>query len=315
MIDYLSLLAVLVPVAAMIAAGTLARWRNWLKAEAEESLLKLVINVLFPCLMLHSVLGNRALLQPGNVLLPPFVGFGTMVGGFGLGYLVGRAVGLKQGRGLRTFAFAVGVYNYGYIPIPIINEFFGGGTLGVLFVHNVGCDLAVWTVGVIILAGTSWRESWRRALNAPAVTIVVALTLNVLGAGDWMPARLLDGIGVLGACAVPLGLIIIGGSLFDYLRKPRDLVDRRVTIPAVVLRLGVLPCCFLLLAWWLPVSIELKRIMVVQAAMPAGVTPLVISRHFGGQPLTAAQVVLSTTAIGLFIIPWWIRWGMVWVLG
>lgn len=26
-------------------------------------------------------------------------------------------------------------------------------TLGVLFVHNVGCELVVWSIGVIIIAG------------------------------------------------------------------------------------------------------------------------------------------------------------------
>ena len=53
--------------------------------------------------------------------------------------------------------------------------------------------------------------------------------------------------------------------------------------------------------------------MVIQAAMPAGIMPLVLARHFGGQPITAAQVILGTTAVGLLVLPWWIRFGLAWV--
>jgi hypothetical protein len=56
--------------------------------------------------------------------------------------------------------------------------------------------------------------------------------------------------------------------------------------------------------------VELKRIIVVQAAMPAAMLPLVLARHYGGDPQTAMQVVLSTTIAGLLTIPFWIQFGM-----
>jgi predicted permease len=313
MTDYSTLLALVAPVFAMIAVGMIARWRNWLNADVEGSLLKLVVNVLFPCLVFHSVVGNRLLLEWRNVGPPPLVGFVTMILGFTMGYYGGRALGLTQGRGLRTFAFAVGIYNYGFIPIPLIGSLFGEQTLGVLFVHNIGCELAIWSVGVIMVAGASWREGWRHAINAPAITIIVAVTLNFLGAGDFTPKPLMTAAGALGQCAVPLGLVAIGGTLFEFLSKPRELIGLRVTPVAVLLRLGVIPLIFLAIARWAPLSIELKQIMVVQAAMPAGVSPLILARHFGGQPLTAAQVIFGTTIVGLLVIPWWIRFGMMWV--
>jgi predicted permease len=66
-------------------------------------------------------------------------------------------------------------------------------------------------------------------------------------------------------------------------------------------------------AKWLPLSIELKRVLVVQAAMPAGVMPIIIARHYGGQPLTAVQIVLGTTILALLTIPLWLRVGLAWV--
>ena len=311
--DIPTLLAVLAPVALMIGAGMFARWRGLLEQEAEASLLRLVVNILFPCLVLSSVLGNVALRQLDNVVVPPLIGFVTILIGIAAGYYGGRLVGLRRGTGLRTFAFAVGIYNYGYIPIPIVQELFGGGTLGVLFVHNLGCELAVWTVGVIVVAGASWRESWRRAINAPTVAIVVAMALNAAGFADDLPKWLLDGFRLLGACAVPLGLVVVGGTMFDFLREPRQLMDGRVVGTSILLRLAVLPWVILAAARWLPLSVELKQVMIVEAGMPAGLVPLLIARHYGGQPLTAAQVILGTTIVGLVVIPWWIRFGALWV--
>jgi predicted permease len=310
--DFPTLLAVLAPVAFMIGTGMLARWRGWFEREAEASLLRLVINILFPCLVLNSVLGNRALHQLDNVVVPPLMGFVTILIGIAAGYYGGRLVGLRRGNGLRTFAFAVGIYNYGYIPIPIVQELFGDGTLGVLFVHNLGCELAVWTVGVIVVAGASWRESWRRALNAPTIAIVAAVAVNAAGFADTVPRPVLEAFRLLGVCAVPLGLVIVGGTLFDFLREPRQLMDGRVLGTSVLLRLALLPWMFLFAVRWLPLSMELKQVMIVQSGMPAGLVPLLIARHYGGQPLTAAQVILGTTIVGLLVIPGWIRFGAMW---
>jgi predicted permease len=52
---------------------------------------------------------------------------------------------------------------------------------------------------------------------------------------------------------------------------------------------------------------------VIEAAMPAGILPIVIARHYGGQPLTAVQVVVATTVVGLLVIPLWLRVGLAWV--
>ena len=63
---------------------------------------------------------------------------------------------MRIGTGLRTFTLTAGVQNYAFFVIPIIQMLFTASndpTLGILFVHNVGCELVVWSIGVIIIAG------------------------------------------------------------------------------------------------------------------------------------------------------------------
>ena len=311
--SYLELLTLIVPVFAMIAIGSGARWAGWLTPEADSSLLKLVVNVLYPALIFDAVLGNPALSDPRNVFWPPLVGFGTMAGGILAGLWMGRALGFSAGKGLRTFAFATGIYNYGYIPIPLMRGLFGDDSIGVLLVHNVGCEVAVWTVGVIVVSGVSLRESWRKLISGPVIALVLAAIGNVVGLDEVMPPVADNIISMAGGCAIPIGLIAIGATLSEYLSKPAQLFSMRVTPAACGLRLLLFPAVLMLLAKFLPVSLEMKRVILVQAAMPAGIIPILIAKHYGGQPLTAVQVVIGTTVFGLVAIPLWLSFGLGWV--
>lgn len=311
--SYWQLLLLVLPVFVLIGLGAAMRRARWLGPEADASLLKLVVNFLYPCLIFENVLGNAALRQPGNLLGAPLVGFATIASGIYLAYYAGKALGLAKGDGLRTFAFSTGIYNYGYIPLPLVIALWGNESAGVLLVHNVGCEAAIWTVGILVLAGLSLRAGWRKLVNAPMVALLAAVLGNALDLGQRIPSVATNVIHMSAACAIPLGLLLIGATLMEYLSRPRELFDARVTLASSLLRLGVLPLAFLALARFLPCSDDLKRVIIVQAAMPAGILPLVIAKHYGGRTLTAVQVVIGTTALGLFLIPLWLRAGLAWV--
>lgn len=311
--SYWQILVLILPVFALIAIGVGLRRMAWLTAEADASLLKLVVNFLYPCLIFENVLGNDALRVPSNLALAPLLGMALMAATILASLYVGRALGLTQGHGLRTFAFAAGINNYGYIPIPLMTALFGPASLGVLLVHNVGCEAAIWTVGILVLSGLSLREGWRKLINPPVIALLLALTGNLLGIGPHVPGFVREVIHQCSMCAIPLGLILIGGTLEQYFAKPRDLFDPKISFSATFLRLGVYPMLFLVVAKYLPCTIELKRVLIVQAAMPAGILPIVIAKHYGGHPLTAVRVVIGTTVAGILVIPLWIRLGLAWV--
>ena len=310
---YFELLALITPIFALIAVGSIARFAGWLTPETDAGLLKLVVNILYPALIFKNVLGNAALADSRNVFWPPLVGFVTMAGGILLAWWIGRSLGFSKGKGLRTFAFAVGIFNYGYIPIPLMESLFGRESLGVLLVHNVGCEVAIWTVGVLVLSGLSLRDGWKRLISGPVIALAAAGLGNLVNLDAVMPEAANRAIAMAAACAIPVGLIAIGSTLSESLSKPSQLFSLRVTPAACALRLLVFPMLFLGLAKILPVSQELKRVMMVEAAMPAGIIPILIARHYGGQPLTAVQVVVGTTAVGLIAIPLWLRIGLAWI--
>ena len=310
MTSYLDLLAIILPIFSLFAIGLGARRLGWMSTEAEPSYLKLVINLFYPCLVFRSVLDNPALRNPSLLLSAPALGFTSIVLGLLVGYLAGRALGMTVGTGLRTFSFSVGVYNYGYIPIALIDALWGRQTLGVLLVFNTGIELALWTVGILTLSGLSLKEGWRRLANPVVCSLVAGVALNMLGVT--LPAVLLKVISLLAACAIPLGLMSAGAALEPYVRRPADLFEPRVSFGGPLLRYGLIPIGFLVCAKWLPVTGELRRVLIVQAAMPAGMFPLVLARHYGGQPIVAARNIIATTLVGIVLIPLWLHFGLSW---
>lgn len=310
--DYLLLLGAVVPVFIVIGAGFLIRRLGWLTEEADASLLRVIVNLLYPCLILNTILGNKALENPGNVLLAPVIGFTTVILGYGACLLAAPLFGAREPRQRRTFAFTTGLYNYGYLALPIAQSRFGQETTGVLFIHNLGVEICLWTVGIMIISGTAKAGGWRRILNGPVIAILSAAGLHFAGARHWMPGVALTAIQSMGATAIPLGLILTGATFADQMHDLTAGGKAVTTFGACLLRLAILPVLMLALARWLPCPLELRRVMVIQAAMPCAVIPVILAKHYGGDPAEALRIILWTSVFGLLTIPFWIQIGLHW---
>lgn len=312
--EFLTVLTAVLPVFGIIGIGLGLRWRGWLTADADASLMRVTINLLLPSLIFDSVLGNAALRRPENLLLPPLIGFVMVVVGIAVAGAFARHAGLQTKPERRTFAFLAGLQNYGYLTIPLCIMLFDPGTTGVLFVHNVGPETAMWTLGVALLSGSGLAIGWKKIFNAPLVALLLAVLLNLLGILITPPAPViiagkifLTAVHWLGQSAIPLALLLIGAIVMDHLDDVRGGRMARVVTVAALVRLGVMPVLFMLLAKYLPCSMELKRVLVLQGAMPGSVLPIVLAKHYGGDARTALQVALGTSLIGLVTIPLWIH--------
>jgi len=300
-----------IPIFVVIGSGFLARRIGWLDRNADRSLMTVVVNLLYPALIFSYILGNDALRVPSNTVLPPLIGFTSIVAAFGVNMLLARRLKIGDQKECRTFAFTTGMQNYGYFPIPIIALLFDRETTGVLLVHNLGVEIAMWALGVgFILSANDPKSLWRRVFSAPVIAILVAVPLNWMQVDLFLPNFCFETLNLLGTCAIPLGLILIGATFAD-LAKGVHLLERiHIPITASILRLGIFPIAFLFFVAIFPFSQELKQVLIVQAAMPCAVFPIVLTRHFDGSAEVALKVVLGTTLLSLITIPLWISIGI-----
>lgn len=302
-----TILTATLPVYLTMVIGAFVRKIGLLPKEADAGIMSLCVKVLTPCLALDRIIGNPALRDPVQVLRAASVGFGLVLIGIMGTYALAPFLGLKRGEGARTFALTTGLQNYGFVAIPVIEALFGKQLIGVLFTYTLGVELALWVVGVGLLTGLA-KAPWKHAINPPVIGIILALIIHYSGLGAHMPVMLHNLFGQLGACAIPLSVILIGASISDLVGTER--IRWNVAIASPILRLLVLPISFLLCARWLPMTDELKRILCVQAAMPSAVFTIVVARMYGGHAPTAVLVVLSTTLVSIFTVPWVIDFGL-----
>lgn len=301
--DYWTILEASLPVYLVIVAGLVLRRIKLFPEELDAGIMRLIINVLFPCFILDKILGNEALNHIGVIASAAASGFILIIIGFGLSYLVALMVGMRRSDGLRTFSLATGIQNYGFIPIPIIAKLFASkATMGVLFMHSLGVELALWTVGVAILTGIS-KAPWKHLFNAPILAILLGLAINASGIYPKIPESANTTIAMLASCSIPLSLLLVGSAISDLISVGGWLKPYRRPIAACILRLAVLPVAFIAFAKFLPIGLELKRVLAVQAAMPCALFPIVLARHYGGHVATAVQVILATSIVSIFSIP------------
>jgi predicted permease len=314
-------LAAVLPVYLLILAGALLRRLGVMGKEQNEPVFRLVFNVLYPCLILDKIMGSESVRQPLSVLWGIGIGFGLTALGFAGAWLAAGALGLRKGAGKRTFAVSAGVQNFGYTAIPVVEQLYvGAGATAMLFVHNLGVELAIWSVGVMILSGDR-QIPWRRLVNGPVVSVLLGLLLvgsgadRLLCAGDGgvhaIGGPLRTAMGWLGAGAFPVAILITGAVMMDLVGEERP--SPRIVLGGCVVRLVVLPLVLLAAARFLPAPLALKQVLVVQAAMPSAMSPIMLAKIYQGRPGVAVQVVIATTVVSLFTLPLVIVWGSRWV--
>jgi malate permease and related proteins len=305
------ILAVL-PAYLLIVLGAFARRCGLLRQEQDEPVMHVVFHVMYPCFILDKILGSEAL-RDGSVLGWSFgIGFCELCVGLCVGLLFGLLLRLEKGTGLRTFAFSVGIQNFGFTALPIVQALYGAAAVSVLMVHNLGVELSIWTIGVMLMSNDK-NIPWKKLINGPAISVVLGLILVGLGWDGYIQGPIRESMKMLGSGTFPLALIITGAIMLDMVQVERPTV--KIALGGTVLRLFLIPMIILAGAKYLPISIELRQVMIVQSAMPAAMSPLLIAKIYGGRPGIAAQIIVVTTIVSLFTLPWIISFGSKWVLG
>jgi predicted permease len=302
------LLSVL-PAYLLILLGMVLRRGGVVRQEHDQPVMHVVFHVMYPCFLLDKILGSSSLSSGWVVGWSFAVGFMELLLGLAIGLAAGRLMRLERGSGLRTFCFSVGIQNFGYTAIPVTQELFAAA-VPVLIVHNLGVELSIWTLGVILMTNDR-KIPWKKLLNGPAVAVVVGLALVGLGWDGWVTGPVRESMRLLGSGAFPLALTMTGALMFDMMKVEKP--SLRIAGGGALLRLGLIPVVLLAFAKWLPMPLELKQVLLVQAAMPAAMSPLLIARLYGGRPGIAAQIIIVTTALSLFTLPWVINVGAHWL--
>ena len=300
------LLSVL-PVYLLIIGGAVLRRIGILKPAYDAWILRVIFWVMAPCFILDRMLGAEILRNSTTLITGIGLGFFLIIVGIGIGYLVGKAIGLTHGNGIRTFALASGCQNYGYTAVPVVEILWSASAVAVLFVHNIGVEIAIWSVGVMLLSGER-TINWKRILNGPIIAVGFGLLLVILHIDDKITGTPRDVISMVGIGAFPIALVMTGASMMDLVGTEKP--SWKIIFGSVLVRMLLTPIVIIASAKWIPMPLELKQVLIVQAAMPAAMVPILLAKIYGGRPIVAVQIVIATTIVSILTLPYIITFGM-----
>lgn len=302
MIDHiLNVLIAALPVYFIVLIGVGLRKGKVIDSYIDSGITKLLLNVLLPCFIFHNILGSKVASNLSQVALLATIGASIIIISLAITYALSPSLGMGKGEGRRSFTVAAGLQNYGFLAIPLLMSLYGDKELlATMFLHSLGVELAIFTVAVMIFTG-KFSLNPKIFLKGPIIAVFIGVFLNVTQLHTYIPTPCLTSIQWLGASAIPLSLLAVGMSIGEIL--PETKYSLKVSLSAILFRLILLPAIIISIAYFLPVEHTIKRVLLVQAAMPAALFPIVLARHYGGKPTLVAEVAITTSIVSFLTMP------------
>jgi hypothetical protein len=143
---------------------------------------------------------------------------------------------------------------------------------------------------------------WSRIFNPVLIATVLAILVRLWGWADYLPDFAKSILAILGAMALPLIMIILGGSLYlDFKQKGKIYYGEMIKFLAV--KNIIFPLAFLGLLVWFKPAYGIALLFILESAVPPITgTPIMVERA-GGNKSIANQFVLSSFVFSIISLP------------
>ncbi|KRG43371.1 transporter [Stenotrophomonas panacihumi] len=301
----LSLLAIVLPIFALILAGWLARRTGALGPHATGELNRYVVYLALPAL-LFDVVANA---HWAELWQPDFIG------AFGLGaavVFVGTVLLRLRRRPLADAAIDglnAGYANTGFIGFPLAAALYGQGALPATLVATILTVCVLFAIALVLIETGLQEERHPRRMLASIggrlarnpLLVAPVLGALVLLAGQQVPTPVESFLKLLGASASPCALVALG----LFLAEPRTMQAsaRRTVAGLVALKLVAQP----LLTWALATQLfhlppPQAHVAVLLAALPTGTGPFMVAEFYRREASVTSSVVLASTVLSLLTL-------------
>jgi len=299
------------PVFIIVFIGVGLRRGKVIDSVIDQGVTKLLLNVLMPCFILDSIIGSDVASDLPKVLSLAGIGAAIIYISLAITYAFSPLLGMGKGAGRRSFAVGAGLQNYGFLAVPLLISLYGDKELvATLYMHSLGVEIALYTAAIAIFTG-KFSLNPKMLLKGPIIAIFIGILLNVTELYHYIPSAVMTSIGMLGETAIPLSLLAVGMSIGEIL--PETKYSFKVSLSAILFRLVILPAMIIGFAFLLPMDDSVKRVLLVQAAMPAALFPIVLARHYGGKPALVAEIAIVTSVVSFITMPVVIVFGSKWL--
>jgi predicted permease len=214
-----------------------------------------------------------------------------------LAWIAARLLGLPQ-RSHGTFMQGVFRGNLAFIGLPVVLYAFAGSDSAegsallafgpMVVLYNFLAVLVLLFAGGVAKRGMMRTVAYRLLTNPILIACLAGLLFSL--ADISLPSLVQRTLAAIGQMALPLALICIGGTL----HTTRLRGSLRHAFIGSLLKVTLVPALGLLLAWWVGLSAEHTRIVLLLLACPTASVSYVLVRQLqGDEALASSMIVIS----------------------
>jgi len=315
----LEVLAICLPVFAVMGIGKLLDIRGWLTADHRRTINGLIYYAALPALILNAVARQRVseFVNPA-LLVPGFIAVGLLMAIYSL---IARCMRFHHGFAA-AFVFGTFWANVTYMGFPLANNAFKDEGLALAAVYNAFLMPAFIILGLMLIGiyGKQEDDSWPARIKSIVTNpILLAALLGIILAASAEPFRADSGslvlpgaitvflkisgsfLELIGSMGLPLALLTIGGSLhFSKVREHR--LALALVIAGKLLLMPLLTLIFtnLLFPEARP---ETRAVAVLLASTPNAVASYVVAAKAGVDESYVSSMLVISTALSVMSIP------------
>ena len=277
--------------------------RGMLSHAGLDALSRLVIQIIFPALILVQMLQNFSFNLYANWWIFPLASLVITLAGLITGWLLLKLSGLKSHK--LQFLSLVAFQNSGYLPLAIAASIFTGQQVRDMFIFIflflLGFDLVAWSVGIYMLTYEKKAKFKLQSLfSPPVIANLASLALIALGLHKLIPQGVFGPLEMVGNCTLPLAMLVVGGNIALVQLKH---IEKKMTLMFLLGKLIILPALGIAVVLKLELPYLLGFLIVMQLAMPSATSLSVIIRRYDKPDMLISQGVFFSHIIGLFTIP------------
>lgn len=293
----------------MVSIGYILSKKGWLDERVSSLFSKLLINIALPGMLFSNVMTSfniDKLIQSGTGLIVAFI---SIVISYGASILVSRVLRIsikRRGTFQAMFTFS----NTMFIGLPVNLAIFGEQSVPYALLYYLANTTLFWTIGIYnirrdsLLKGESMFsiESIKKVFSPPLIAFFIAVILMVLRIK--IPQFIMDTSKYMGNLSTPLSMLFIGSVIFSMGLK--EIKFDKDAIALMTGRFIITPLLVIVFLCYFPVPELMRKVLVVQSAMPVLTQSAIASKAYNGDYKYAASMVTLTTGIGLIAIPFYV---------
>lgn len=299
----IAVVAALAPIFLLILAGLFMKRRRLVPDEFWAPVETLTFFIFFPALLIDTTaradLSGVDLVGMGGALLGGTLSAAALL-------LLLRPWVAKDGPAF-TSVFQGAVRINTYVGLAAAAALYGNQGKALMAVGIISIVPLINVLAVLVLNrwGSGGNKGWRQAglamvKNPLLVAVLIGLTLNMAGVPKIPVITPL--MGILGAAALPLGLLAVGAGL-DLPAVRRSGIG---LVLSSIVRLGVVPGITAALGMWAGLSTVPLAIIVLYNGLPTSAAAYVQSRLMGGDYQLMAGIITFQTLAAALTLPLWL---------